>query len=81
MSTTKRQQFDRLFKLQVLRDIDAREPIAQAAREHLALLPHPFHETGAGIVWNNPRLLWEPSLRRHRGGVLLTGSHRGCVVP
>lgn len=34
MSTTKRRQFSREFKLQVLREIEAGKAIAQAAREH-----------------------------------------------
>ena len=34
MGTTKRRQFDRDFKLQVLREVEAGKPVAQAAREH-----------------------------------------------
>lgn len=34
MSATKRRQFSREFKLQVLAEIEAGKPIAQAAREH-----------------------------------------------
>lgn len=34
MGTIKRRQFSREFKLQVLREIEAGKPIAQAAREH-----------------------------------------------